>query len=60
MIWVEKNRNGEKTVFEKNGSVLKSLKVGEHNTESYTSLVARAKEWFATNSKYCLHKKEVE
>lgn len=56
MIWVTKNSKGEKTVFEKKGSVLKSMKVySVDNTASYDTLIARAKEWFSTNSKYCLH-----
>ena len=58
MIWVTTNSKGEKTVFEKKGSVLKSMKVySVDNTSSYDTLIARAKEWFSTNSKYCLHKK---
>jgi len=58
MIWVTTNSKGEKTVFEKKGSVLKSMTVDNvENTESYDVLIARAKEWFSTNSKYCLHKK---
>ena len=58
MIWVTKNSNGEKIVFEKKGSVLKSMTVNNvDNTASYDALIERAKKWFSTNSKYCLHKK---
>jgi len=58
MIWVTKNSKGEKIVFEKKGSVLKSMTVyGGHNTASHDALIERAKKYFSTNSKYCLHKK---
>lgn len=61
MMWITTNSKGEKIVFEKKGSVLKSMTVnveGFNNTASYDTLIERAKKWFSTNSKYCLHKKK--
>tara|TARA_B100000767_G_C19496350_1_gene422376 strand:+ start:390 stop:557 length:168 start_codon:yes stop_codon:yes gene_type:complete len=47
MIWISKNSNGEKTVFEKKGSDVRSMKINKENTQSFVTLQARAKEWFA-------------
>jgi len=58
MMWITTNSKGEKIVFEKKGSVLKSMTVNVDNTASYDTLIERAKKWFSTNSKYCLHKKK--
>ena len=47
MIWISKSSNGEKIVFEKKGSDVRSMKINRENTESFVTLEARAKEWFA-------------
>jgi len=46
MIWISKNSNGERTVFQKNESDVRSMKINKENTESFVTLEARAKEWF--------------
>ena len=46
MIWISKNSNGERTVFQKNESDIRSMKINKENTESFVTLEARAKEWF--------------
>jgi hypothetical protein len=47
MIWVNTNSSGERTVFQNSGADVRSMKVGKDNTETFVSLISRAKEWFA-------------
>ena len=47
MIWVNKKKNGERIVFQKEGSILKSMKINKENTQSFDMIVSRAKKWFS-------------
>jgi|TARA_R100001443_G_scaffold86472_3_gene93137 hypothetical protein len=50
MIWVNKKKNGERIVFQKEGSILKSMKINKENTQSFDMIVSRAKKWFSKNN----------
>jgi len=51
MIWVNTKSNGEKIVFQKNGSSFKFMTFDKDSTESFSSMVSRAKEWFDKNGR---------